>query len=445
MLLGIAILVVEINAFSSAKRFTLSEALGHIINHAFNILWSAILIIGGGTLFRRARNGADVRPRPRTNAQPGNLTMILVFCAVLYGVYAPLHIYVSMNDGCNLHASLMTMIPVRQLYFIPRIEREWNINSIQSMTESDSSLAGMLGTALASKFKEPIMEVVRHGGCADILRMTGGGTELQSRKAQRRAANSPTSFNTSSRDWTNTTPPPSVVTASANRDTPTATLTPEPTSSIEESCFPYDTAYVTGNMNIRELATTNSPVVNTTDPMDIFEVSESQQGDSWCWLRVSKGWMALTRYVTHDISAVLPSIDDDGDIRFKNKVAKAFELMGQKTSRWFQYTVQIIDSVVLADLPGDSLAQVWNDGTNRVKVDLKGMLKDTAYFASILVHEACHLYQHKDASRQRSMLGWEEEKECYRIQASALRQIFPGHSMIKTLRCASENYPATFC
>ena len=66
----------------------------------------------------------------------------------------------------------------------------------------------------------------------------------------------------------------------------------------QSGCYPHDTAYVVGNMNIRERATTDSPVVATAGAGDSFAVSESQQGDTWCWLSIGAGWMAKTSRVS---------------------------------------------------------------------------------------------------------------------------------------------------
>lgn len=70
-------------------------------------------------------------------------------------------------------------------------------------------------------------------------------------------------------------------------------------STIAQSdCYSHDTAYVVGNMNIRESATTDSPVVATARAGDSFTVSQSQRGPAWCWLNVGEGWMAKTSRVS---------------------------------------------------------------------------------------------------------------------------------------------------
>lgn len=59
----------------------------------------------------------------------------------------------------------------------------------------------------------------------------------------------------------------------------------------------FETAYLTGGMNIRASASTNSRVVARARTGDSFTVLESRAGANWCWLRISQGWMADTSRV----------------------------------------------------------------------------------------------------------------------------------------------------
>ncbi len=68
-------------------------------------------------------------------------------------------------------------------------------------------------------------------------------------------------------------------------------------ASAQENCFPHQTAYLAGDMNIRSQATTNSVVVATARAGDSFTVLQSRRGGNWCWLQVSQGWMAKTTRV----------------------------------------------------------------------------------------------------------------------------------------------------
>ena len=118
--------------------------------------------------------------------------------------------------------------------------------------------------------------------------------------------------------------------------------------------------------------------------------------------------------------------------------------MEQESPQWFKYTASIIRSMVPADLSADkALAQVAHNGTNQVKVDRNGIRgNDIAFMASALVHEACHLYQYKEDNSS-YLSQYDREKECYTIQAKALREIDRKHKMIDALRCAAESYPLT--
>ena len=64
------------------------------------------------------------------------------------------------------------------------------------------------------------------------------------------------------------------------------------------NCHPSGTVYITGNMNIRESASTDSSVVATARAGDSFTVSQSQRGDTWCWLNIGAGWIARTSRVS---------------------------------------------------------------------------------------------------------------------------------------------------
>lgn len=65
----------------------------------------------------------------------------------------------------------------------------------------------------------------------------------------------------------------------------------------QSDCFTNDTAYIAGNMNIRERATTGSRVIATARWGDSFSVVSSERGDTWCWLEIDEGWLAKTSRV----------------------------------------------------------------------------------------------------------------------------------------------------
>ena len=67
-------------------------------------------------------------------------------------------------------------------------------------------------------------------------------------------------------------------------------------TTAQSSCYSHDTAYITGNMNIRERPTTSSRVVATARSGDSFSVISSQRS-GWCWLETAQGWIAKTSRV----------------------------------------------------------------------------------------------------------------------------------------------------
>ena len=77
-------------------------------------------------------------------------------------------------------------------------------------------------------------------------------------------------------------------------ETPKASDT-EPDASA--GCYPNNIAYISGSMNIRERATTDSDKVGVAYAGQSFPVAESRPGETWCWLRIDKGWLADTSRV----------------------------------------------------------------------------------------------------------------------------------------------------
>ncbi len=63
------------------------------------------------------------------------------------------------------------------------------------------------------------------------------------------------------------------------------------------TCFEGPWAFINGPMNIRQSPTTSSPVVARGQPGDAFTVFRQNAGVVWCWLEISKGWMAVTARV----------------------------------------------------------------------------------------------------------------------------------------------------
>ncbi len=72
---------------------------------------------------------------------------------------------------------------------------------------------------------------------------------------------------------------------------------PSAATASECASSEFETAYITGGMNIRASASISSRVVASARAGDSFTVLESRAGTRWCWLRISLGWMADTSRV----------------------------------------------------------------------------------------------------------------------------------------------------
>ncbi len=66
----------------------------------------------------------------------------------------------------------------------------------------------------------------------------------------------------------------------------------------QSNCYPHDSAYLTGGMNIRSSYSASSRVVGTARAGDSFAVSQSRRGATWCWLDIGRGWLAKTSRVS---------------------------------------------------------------------------------------------------------------------------------------------------
>ena len=267
----------------------------------------------------------------------------------------------------------------------------------------------------------------------------------------------------------------------------------DPVTSASSSCYPNDTAYITGAMNIRASASTDSRVVAKAQAGNSFEVTQSKRGETWCWLKISKGWMAKTGRVSSTqptiivatrsdtpqtaqqseidnccfvdrqcntdeewqngywayqnnecavpsqsaapatVSSGLPSID--GPPSFVSKAVAAFDFLRSNASNWLNYVVAKTASVG----PHPFFGSRAYFARKRIQIgDTHD--DDTVILASVLVHEACHLHQW-DEGRWNSINvdPTRLEVECMEVQLDALLQFAPSHWFISRLRGAIQN------
>lgn len=195
-------------------------------------------------------------------------------------------------------------------------------------------------------------------------------------------------------------------------------------------------------MNIRERPTVNSSKAGATERGDSFKVTETQEGDTYCWLKISKGWIAHISFVSHDIADILPTIE--GDDRFRTRVVQAFAYIHSKSSKWFKYTVPKIRTVTPdPDLEREEVNARVLVGKRHVSINPQYARRASqAILASTLVHEACHVHQWDRG--ERFLVSFLAEPECYGIQADALSRMSPGNEEVKWLRCWAEHYPSQF-
>ena len=236
------------------------------------------------------------------------------------------------------------------------------------------------------------------------------------------------------------TPKPEATATPTATSEPTATPTVTPTPVPQ--CYEHEWAYLTGSMNIRQQPTVNSNRAGVTETGESYRVTETHEGDTYCWLKISKGWIAHISFVSHDIAGILPTIE--GDDWFTRNVIQAFKYMHNRSSKWFKYTVPKIRTVVAdPDLEREEVNARVLVARRHVSINpIYARRESPAMLASTLVHEACHVHQWDRGERY--LVSFLAEPECYGVQARALSQISPGHENVKWLLCWAEHYPSQF-
>ncbi len=79
---------------------------------------------------------------------------------------------------------------------------------------------------------------------------------------------------------------------------PRATSVPASPTPRSSSCYSGEQAWVWGAMNVREGPSVSAAKVYVAEAGEYFRVLESRQGATYCWLRIDKGWMAQTAFVS---------------------------------------------------------------------------------------------------------------------------------------------------
>lgn len=92
---------------------------------------------------------------------------LVVLLVVGYGAYAVFHVFNGLGNGCGGDSIASTLFPVRQLHFLPSIERVWNDGVGGAIGEEASGWAA-LGQSLADSLKAPIMNMLANADCQAI-------------------------------------------------------------------------------------------------------------------------------------------------------------------------------------------------------------------------------------------------------------------------------------
>ncbi|MCY4020996.1 MAG: hypothetical protein OXG39_16405 [Chloroflexi bacterium] len=197
-------------------------------------------------------------------------------------------------------------------------------------------------------------------------------------------------------------------------------------------CYQHDTAYLTGVMNIREEPTTQSSIVLRTRAGHVYDVLSTEKGNAWCWLEIEPGWMAVTGYVTEQVTHVgFPQIRGS-ETEMIPAVEDALDYLRRQSLDWFDYAVKPVRRIV-TERP--YVVWRWEGGVARVEYDetyvwgFTGERREPLYLSSVLVHEACHHYQW-DERRWSKLTDVEREEECYGVQLEYVREVAPNNRQL---------------
>jgi len=204
-----------------------------------------------------------------------------------------------------------------------------------------------------------------------------------------------------------------------------------PPTLVPPSCYNEPHVYLAGQMNIRESHNVNSSLVGQTNAGDLFVVSDTFKGPTYCWLRIESGWIARLGIVQSLDSLRLPRIE--GDSRFVAQIRRGLDYLKEQAPHWFLYVVDNVSIVIRStNKDGFSTAEGW---LKRVAIHSKH-LRPVIGLASVLVHEACHIIQYKRGDRP-SWFDYDgkirQEKECFRVQRRMVQEIDSDHWYVALL------------
>ena len=211
-------------------------------------------------------------------------------------------------------------------------------------------------------------------------------------------------------------------------------------------CYTLSKAYITGAMNIRKAASVSSAKVGSAQAGDSFTISQSKRGGDYCWLKISKGWIAKTgrvqstKPISRTITVTCPIPPIYGSASLKNAVKRAYNVLG-KHPAWCTY-VTSAGAASFEQLTFGGCARL-DSSERQIEVYLSQSLcrsNDAYVTAAFIVHEACHLHQLNAGSRLQD--PYQDEPPCYQKQIEFLTSVMPGRygSIVSQLRGKVKQY-----
>ena len=308
------------------------------------------------------------------------LVLLTIICGFISALFTGNASVQSLSDSCFPHKTLHTVVPVE-------------------IRRRNSHFSGAVGKTTLNKtytvyqvYKAPLF-----GSC--WIKISDGWI-------LRRAENS--AIKPGSRE---------------QRTTRTSTTTP-PIVAVTR-CYTSRKAYITGTMNIRSGPSTSNNKVGSANAGDSFTVSGSHDGEDYCWLEISKGWIAKTGRVQSTKPVVpadevtYPSIV--GSEAFVNDVKRAFRYLASNSANWYSYVRSVTRSIESSEATIGARAYTKS---RHMEINPNHSL-DTMELASVLIHEACHFYQ-AIQGRLDSLSRLHRETECVRIQIDFVEEVSPN-------------------
>ena len=208
------------------------------------------------------------------------------------------------------------------------------------------------------------------------------------------------------------------------------------TSRSQTKCYSASKVYITGAMNIRSGPGTGNRKVGSAQAGESFSVSRSQRGGDYCWLKVSKGWIAKTGRVSttkpvvrttsssirNTVPCPMPPVH--GSAELKDAVQKAANVLGRHPS-WCNYVTSARPASISELTYGGCGMLKSNERQIRIYLSQRLCRSNDAYMvAETMVHEACHLHQLNAGNRL--LNPFEIEPPCYQKAIDFLIDVAPG-------------------